>query len=75
MGINETYHLKEPVLCIHSEDGAGRRIPILLPVGAIVKFLNGPLDGIRLVDVEWEGKTVMMFTADLRDRATLISPT
>jgi len=33
---------------------------------------GGPLDGTRLVDVEWDGKTVMMFTLDLRERGTRI---
>ena len=29
-------------------------------------------DGTRLVDVEWDGQMVMMFTVDLRERGTLI---
>jgi len=28
-----------------------------------------PLDGNRLVDVYWNGKTVMMFTTDIRERS------
>jgi hypothetical protein len=35
--------------------------------------MNGPLDGTRLVDVEWDGEAVMMFTVDLRERGTLIA--
>ena len=27
-----------------------------------------PLDGNRLVDLRWEGKRVMVFTNDIRDR-------
>ena len=32
---------------------------------------DGPLDGIKLVDVEWEGKKAMMFTIDLQVRGEL----
>ena len=38
---------------------------------AWVVLENGPLDGTRMVDVNWEGKTVMIFTADLRERGVL----
>jgi hypothetical protein len=31
--------------------------------------LGGPLNGNRLVDVEWKDKTVMMFTTDIRERS------
>ena len=37
----------------------------------LVVLENGPLDGTRMVDVNWEGKTVMIFTADLRERGVL----
>jgi len=30
--------------------------------------MGGPLNGNRLVDVDWESKTVMVFTNDIRDR-------
>lgn len=71
MGCHESYRLDESLLSIHSEEN-GRRIPILLPSGAVVTVTAGPLDGLRLVDVIWEKKIVMMFTVDLRERATLI---
>ena len=51
----------------------GKRIPVTVPKGAVVKVMNGPLDGTRLVDVEWDGEAVMMFTVDLRERGTLIA--
>jgi hypothetical protein len=67
----ETYRLNKAILSIHSEN-PGSRVPIMVPSGAMVTISNGPLDGLRMVDVLWEEKTVMMFTVDLRDRATLI---
>jgi hypothetical protein len=72
MGLLETYRLNQAILSICSEEG--RRIPVVVPSGATVTLPDGPLDGLRLVDVLWEGKQVMLFTVDLRERATLIQP-
>jgi len=52
----------------------GRRATVTVPKDAIVTVVGGPLDETRLVDVEWGGETVMMFTTDLRDRGTVIDP-
>ena len=43
-----------------------------VPMGDIVTVSHGPLNGGRLVDVEWNGRTVMMFASDLRERASLV---
>ena len=72
MRLNETYRLNSAILSIHSHDG--QRTPILVPSGATVTTKEGPLDGLRMADVFWEDKTVMMFTADLQQRATRITP-
>jgi hypothetical protein len=64
--MREHYRLKTPTLAIMTHDG--QRIPITIPQGGTVVVVNGPLDGTWLVDVEWEGKTVMMFTTDVRER-------
>jgi hypothetical protein len=68
----ERYRVDTPTLAILSLPN-GKRIAQTVPKGAVVTVVNGPLDGTRLVDVEWDGKTVMMFTIDLRERGTLIS--
>jgi hypothetical protein len=68
----EYYKLNTPTLAIMSLPN-GKRIPVTVPKGAVVKVMNGPLDGTRLVDVEWDGEAVMMFTVDLRERGTLIA--
>jgi hypothetical protein len=68
----ERYRVDTPTLAILSLPN-GKRIPRTVPKGAIVTVVNGPLDGTRLVDVEWDGEMVMMFTIDLRERGTLIS--
>jgi hypothetical protein len=75
----ERYLLKTPTLAIASQDEQNRpatkysvkllgSTTRLIPLGAVVKLIDGSLDGNRLVDVEWEGKTIMMFTTDIRER-------
>ena len=68
----EYYKLNTPGLAIMSLPN-GKRVPITVPRGSVVKVVDGPLDGTRLVDVEWAGEAVMMFTIDLRERGTLIA--
>ena len=73
------YLLKSPTLAIASQDAQNRPVTKyavrllgssteLIPLGAVLKVIDDPLDGNRLVDVDWEGKTVMMFTIDIRER-------
>lgn len=72
MTVHETYRINSATLAIHSE--SGDRTPMMIPTGALVTLVAGPLDGLRMVDVNWYGKIVMMFAGDLRDRATLVIP-
>lgn len=69
------YRMKTPTLAIMAH--AGKHTPVsssgglsftTIPIGAEVEVVGGPLNGNRLVDVRWEGKTVMVFTNDLGDR-------
>ena len=46
-----------------------------ISIGDVLFYVNIPeldlgvgLDGNRLVDVMWDGKTVMRFTTDIRER-------
>jgi len=64
--IGERFHLKTPILAIMTQDVA--KIPVIIPKGAEVEIIDGPLNGNRLLDVRWEGKTVMVFTNDIHDR-------
>jgi len=40
-----------------------------VPTDDIVTVKGGPLNGSRLVDVQWNGRTATMFASDLRERA------
>jgi len=71
MRISESYRLNKAVLSIQSEVD-GRRIARIIPSGAIIRTTNEPQDGLRLVSVLWQQKTVMIFEVDLRARSTII---
>ena len=44
------------------------RVAVMIPYDAVVTVVNGPLNGNRMVDVMWNGKIVMIFADDLRER-------
>jgi hypothetical protein len=69
--IGTRYKLRAPTLAIMTTPES-QRIPMTFPKNAILTITAGPLDGTRLVDVEWEGHVVMMFTIDLRERGSLV---
>ena len=66
------YRLKTPTLAIIACEDE-RKIPITIPEGGTVEVVV-ELNGNRLVDVTWEGKTVLMFTIDIRTRGELVMP-
>lgn len=63
----EHYVLNAPILGIYSNPNH-HKLPLTLPQNAVVRVLEGDISGDRIVDVLWEGKVVMMFTIDLRNR-------
>jgi hypothetical protein len=66
-----TYRLKTPTLAILTLEN-GLKVPMTIPQGGTVKVIEVDINGNRLVDVAWEGKTVMMFTTDLRERGEVV---
>jgi len=67
--VGHRYRLKTPTLAIMDHDG--HRLPVTIPVGGVVLVVAGLPHEDRLVDVEWEGKRLLMFAVDLRDRGEL----
>jgi hypothetical protein len=68
--LGQRYRLRATALAILDPDG--QRLLLTIPQGAVVRVVAGPLDGGRFVDVEWEGKTVIMFTKDIREHGELV---
>jgi hypothetical protein len=69
---DQLYRLNAELLGIISTDW--RRITVRIPEGSTITVVNGHFDGSRMVDIPWEGNTVMIFVRDLRERGTLIGP-
>ena len=58
------YRLTLPTLAMISVDGHHEALTV--PTGTIVDLNGKTFNGDRLMDVGLEGRTVMMFTSDLR---------
>jgi hypothetical protein len=69
---SESYGINSPSLAILSRSD-GKRLPITVPIGAVVTVVEGPLNGARVVEVEWDGDSVLMFSEELRENGTLLS--
>jgi hypothetical protein len=74
----QRYRIKTPALAFTAHDA--QKTPAsstdnssftTIPVGAEIEVV-GPVDGNRLLGVRWEGKSVMMFTNDIRERGERI---
>ena len=68
--IAQRFQFFVPTLAIVKVDG--HNTVMYVPTKDIVTVKNGPLNGGRLVDVDWNGRTVMMFASDLRERASQV---
>jgi hypothetical protein len=73
--IGQRFRLKSPTLAIMAQDGESTLVSsssglslTTIPIGAEVQIIGGPLNGNRLLDVRSEGKSIMVFTNDIRDR-------
>ena len=61
------YRITNPTIALFHEDG--RHVAHTVPAGAFITIDSTAFDGNKLVNVTWDGKTVMMFTEDLRARS------
>lgn len=61
------YRILSPTIAVFRDQG--RHVAGTVPAGAVIVIASEAFDGDRLVDVIWDGKSVMMFTQDLRARA------
>ena len=49
-----------------------RHVAIMVPEGAIIEVIGGPFNGTRLMDVRYDGETIMMFTDDMKTHTELV---
>ena len=67
------YRITNPTLALVEENG--HHVAHTVPTGALITVNGDAFDGEKLVNVTWDGKTVMMFAQDLRVRAERIRGT
>jgi hypothetical protein len=70
---DQLYRLNAEMLGIISTDW--RRRTVKIPEGSTITLVNDCFNGSGMVDILWEGDTVMIFVQDLREGGTLIGPT
>ena len=66
----ETFRLNMPTIALFSEEG--RQVARTVPQGAVVQV--NTLEGDKLIEVEWEGRTILMFAQDIRTRGERVQP-
>ena len=59
------FQLKAPALALDSI--GGKRVTVTVPEGTTIKIVAGPHGSDRMVDVLWQGQTVIMFALDVRE--------
>jgi hypothetical protein len=59
------FRLTRSAMAIAQRDS--RNVAIMVPKEAIIELLNGPFDGVRLMDVRYDGEVIMMFTNDMEN--------
>jgi hypothetical protein len=65
------YRLSAATLAIDSS--GEKRIAVTIMEGEIIEVTRGPRpDDNRMVDIEWNGKSLVMFLADVYDRGEYI---
>lgn len=69
-----TYRVHTPVLAILSLDG--ERVPVTIPANSCIHINELPSDfsGNMLIDVLWNGKSLLMFVRDIQSRAEALRP-
>ena len=65
------FRLTRNAMAIAQRDS--RNTAIMIPNGAIIELLNGPFDGVRLMDVRYDGEVIMMFTNDMEHHTEIVA--
>ena len=65
------FRLERGTLAVEGVEGAKQRA-VTVPVGAVIKVLAGPTNNNGLVKIDWDGRTLGMFSVDVDVRGTEI---
>ena len=64
-----TFRLNTPTIARFFEEG--RQVAHIIPEGAILH--SNSVEGHGLVEVVWQGKTILMFAQDVRERTERVT--
>jgi hypothetical protein len=67
MLIGRRFKLREPVIAT-ALDHSGNRVAIMLPTSSVIEIISRTASGLRLLDVECDGKVFAMFESDIAER-------
>ena len=73
MRLGDSYKLHAEVLGILMLTDHPRSSLMIPKEGVVTVVSEEPINGGRMVDVTWGGKTLMIFAQDLRDRGELVN--
>ena len=66
------FRLKEDTIAI--ETIGGKRVALHVPAGSVITVKSGPRpDDRRMLDVYWDGCTVVMFADDIQKRSEQVA--
>lgn len=67
MLIGRRFKLLEPVIAT-ALDHQGNRVAAMLPTSSVVEIISRTASGLRILDVECDGKVFAMFESDIAER-------
>ena len=67
MLIGRRFKLREPVIAT-ALDPKGNRVAAMLPTSSVIEIISRTASGLRILDVECDGKVFAMFESDIAER-------
>lgn len=72
MLIGRRFKLREPVIAT-ALDQSGNRVAAMLPTSSVIEIISRTASGLRILDVECDGKVFAMFESDIAERGVELS--
>ena len=67
MLIGRRFKLREPVIAT-ALDSHGNRVAAMIPTASVIEIISRTATGLRILDVECDGKIFAMFESDIAER-------
>jgi hypothetical protein len=67
MLVGRRFKLREPVIAT-ALDPRGNRVAAMLPTSSVIEIVSRTASGLRILDVECDGKVFAMFESDIAER-------